>query len=279
MKAQVGSKSLAALASSSYQGITESLAGGYKANVNTTELREAAFDTWSTKMYELIPDSDNELQVEIVTSLFDNSEGNAQRLAVIAQEICKVLQSNEKSQRALELVPVMSQSAIDSILPVESLSFKNISPFVSSCTEKVTSALPESAVKATYSSLFSGAIDAVKASNRDLVAHTQLLAQVISNCTIKSSKSLNRDTSKFVELAVEGIVDSTVAASLADGLEVKEPAVLIEAGVEGITVGLILGLAEEPVDSATKVITLASRTAAASAIRAGKIVNLPLNGS
>ena len=84
----------------------------------------------------------------------------------------------------------MSQSAIVSILPVESLSFKNISPFVSSCTEKVTSALPESAVKATYSSLFSGAIDA-EASNRDLVAHTQLLAQVISNCTIKSSKSLN----------------------------------------------------------------------------------------
>ena len=270
VKAQVGSKSLAALASSSYQGITESLAGGYKADVNTTELREAAFDTWSTKMYELIPDSDNQLQVEIVTSLFDNSEGNPQRLAVISQEICKILQINEKSQRALELVPVMSKCAINSILPVESLSFKNISPFVSSCTEKVTSALPESAVKVTYSSLFSGAIDAVKASNRDLVAHTQLLAQVISNCTIKSSKSLNRDTSKFVELAVEGVVDSTVEASLADGLKVTEPAVLIEAGVEGITVGLILGLAEEPVDSAAKVITLASRTAAGSAIRAGK---------
>ena len=34
--------------------------------------------------------------------------------------------------------------------------------------------------------------------------------------------------------------------------------------------GLILGLAEEPVDSTTNVITLASRTAAGSAIRAGK---------
>ena len=270
VKAQVGSKSLAALASTSYQGIKESLAGGYKADVNTTELREAAFDTWSTKMYELIPDADNELQVEIVTSIFENSEGNAQRLAVIAQEICKVLQSNEKSQRALELVSVMSQSAIDSILPVESLSFKNVSPFVSSCTEKVTSALADSSIKATYGSIFTGAIDSVKASNKDLVAHTQLLAQVISSCTIKSSKTLNKDTSIFVELAVEGIIESTVAASLVDGLDVKEPAVLIEAVVEGIIVGLILGLNEESIDSANKVITLASRTAAASAVRAGK---------
>ena len=270
VKAQLDSKSLAALASSSYQGVKDSLAQGFKSNVNTAELRVAAFDTWSAKMYSLIPDSDKELQVEIVASLFANSDGDPQRLATIAQEVAKVLQDNEKAQRALDLVPVMAGSAVTAILPVENISNNNLAPFVTTCVERVSSGLPDTSIRAVYGALFSGAIEAIRSSKKDLVAHIQLLSQIFGTCAVKSSKTLNKDTAKFVEHAVDGVIESTVVTSLSEGLGIQEPAVIVEAGVEGFHVGLVLGLAEEPADSAGKVVTVASRTAAGTAVRAGK---------
>lgn len=276
VKAQLDSKTLAALASSAYQGVKDSLAAGFEGNIDTVELRVAAFDTWSAKMYSLIPDSDPELQLEIVASLFANSDGNPQRIAIIAQEIAKVLQDNDKGERALELVNVMAEGAIASILPVENISNDNLSPFYTTCVERVSAGLPDdTSIRATYGALFSGSVTAAKNAKKDLVAHTQLITQILATCAVKSSKTLNKDPAKFISQAADGIVEATVGISLQEDLGIQEPAVLVEASVEGFHVGLILGLSNEPLASAVKVIKDAAQTAAGTAVRTGKNQQLP----
>jgi len=120
--AKLDSKALAGLAGSTYKGVKETLRADLPSGIDTNSLKEAAFDTWSTKMYTLVPGADRLLQDEIVASLFENSEGAPPLQVAITQGVIKVLLENDKAKRASELLPLMAEGAVASTFKVEQIS-------------------------------------------------------------------------------------------------------------------------------------------------------------
>jgi len=277
--ANLASEALASLAGSTYKGVKETLGEDLPTGIDATSLKEAAFDTWSTKMYTLLPKADKLLQEKIVTSLFENSEGTAPLQVAITQGVIKILMENDKAKRASELLPLMAHGAVTSVFKVEQIGYDNLSPFYTTGVNLIVgsqSALSESLIKDAYAALLNGSLEATRQQKKDLTQNMRLISEILALCAVKSSQDLSMDKAAFVRYAASGLIETAVTNSLSKELELKEPATLIEGAVEGLCVGLVLGLVNNKVSlaGAGDIVKTATRSATGAAVRMGKKLQL-----
>jgi len=277
--ANLDSEALATLAGSTYKGVKETLGEDLPTGIDATSLKEAAFDTWSTKMYTLLPGANKLLQEKIVASLFENSEGTAPLQVAITQGVIKVLMGDDKAKRASELLPLMAHGAVASVFKVEQIGYDNLSPFYTTGVNLIVggqSALSESLIKDAYAALLNGSLNATRQQKKDLTQNMRLISEILALCAVKSSQDLSMDKAAFIRNAASGLLESAVSNSLSKEVELKEPAALIEGAVEGLSVGLVLGLVTNkvPLGGAGDIVKSATQSAAGTTVRMGKTLQL-----
>ena len=277
--ASLDSEALATLAGSTYKGVKETLGEDLPSSIDGTSLKEAAFDTWSTKMYSLLPSADKLLQEKIVASLFENSEGTGSIHVAITQGVIKVLMENDKAKRASELLPLMAHGAVVSVFKVEQIRYDNLSPFYTTSVNLIAGAestLSELLIKNAYAALLNGSLNAVRQQKKDLIQNMRLISEILALSAVKSSQDLSMDKATFVRNVATGLLESAVSNSLSKEVKLDEPATLIEGAVEGLSVGLVLGLVSNkvPLEGAGDIIKSATQSAAGTTVRMGKSLQL-----
>ena len=276
-RAKLDGKALASYAGSTYKGVKQTLAGTLPAGINKKTLKDAAFDTWSTKVYSLIPNADELLQKEIVISLYQNSEGEPELQAAITQGVIQILIQNDKATRALALLPIMAESAVESMFLKEDITYENLEPFYSTGVTQIMGAQDPKAdagstISKAHTALLAGSLNAALKLKKDPLRNISRISEILARCGVKSSQSLSLDKAIFLKNCSSGLMDAAVNATVAEGLALPEPAMLVEGTMEGLSIGIIRGLIANnvPLEGAGNVIKAATQSAAGAAIRIGK---------
>ncbi len=265
------------------EGVKASLASGVAAGLDGKILRDAAFTTWASRMYQIIPEADLPAQDKIVDSLYVNTLGLPQFHKVVTEGVIGGLVAKGANARASELYPRISEGATSSIYKNYDgeITYEQLQPFVQTAVDLYLGQVgkeesEKEKVSNVYKSLLVGAIRSVIQEQKLLMRNTARISEILSRTAVQASKLASIPGKDFLEGAAGGIASAAMTSAVSKDVSIQTPETLVQGSVEGLQVGLVLGLMGQSyaVNDIGQVLKRSALAAGSSTIEIGRHIEL-----